>query len=148
MIGRILRFAGIVVFVAAFFLPAVKNAGSDAGSGPVIGWVCALMAGAATAGIFHPDAAWHSKDAVSSFCLILSGWVNPLIVIYLLFCLWRKFVLTRRILAAMVLVCFVATWIFIAKAPMVPLIGHFLWVAGALMILAGEVLSRPARSNS
>jgi hypothetical protein len=38
-----------------------------------------------------------------------------------------------------ILICFAATWVFFVKAPMVPLIGHFVWVAGGLMILFGEV---------
>jgi hypothetical protein len=81
----------------------------------------------------------QGKDILGMICLILSGWVNPLVLLYLFFCIWRKFVRTRRVLAVAILICFVATWIFFVKAPMVPLIGHFLWVAGGLMILAGEV---------
>jgi hypothetical protein len=37
--------------------------------------------------------------------------------------------------------------VFFAKAPMVPLIGHFLWVAGALLILAGEIVPRAPKKN-
>jgi hypothetical protein len=81
----------------------------------------------------------QGKDLLGAACLILSGWVNPLVVLYLFFCIWRKFVRIRRVLAEAIVICFVATWIFLVKAPMVPLIGHFLWVAGALMILVGEV---------
>jgi hypothetical protein len=33
-----------------------------------------------------------------------------------------------------------ATWIFFAVEHLVPLIGHFLWIGGVLLILAPEVL--------
>ncbi len=152
MIMRIVRLAGIVVFVVAFFLPAVRDphTTSGPGSAPVSGWMCALVAGAASAGIFHINQpGLGGKDELGVICLILSGWVNPLVLLYLLFCIWRKFVRIRRVLAVAILICFAATWVFLFKAPMIPLIGHFLWVAGALMILAGEIVGRrdPAPSH-
>jgi hypothetical protein len=142
MVTRIVRLVGVVVFVAAFFLPAVRDAhtGSGPGSGPMSGWMCATVAISASAGILHlTSGTMQGKDILGMLCLILSGWVNPLVVLYLFFCIWRRFVRIRRVLAVAILICFVATWIFFVKAPMVPLIGHFLWVAGALMILFGEV---------
>jgi hypothetical protein len=33
-----------------------------------------------------------------------------------------------------------AAWVFLFRAPMVPLVGHSLWTAGVLMVLAGEVV--------
>jgi hypothetical protein len=42
----------------------------------------------------------------------------------------------------------VATWIYFALMPLVPLVGHVLWIVGALMILAGEVIGRgPAAAS-
>jgi hypothetical protein len=152
MIVRIVRLAGIVVFVVAFFLPAVREAhtAGGPGSGPMIGWMCALSASLATAGIFHvAHSGLNGKDVAGMICLILSGWVNPLVLFYLVFCIWRKFVRIRRVLAVAILICLVATWIFLVKAPMIPLIGHFMWVAGALMILSGEVAGLvPAKKPS
>jgi len=139
---RIVRLAGIAVFVVAFFLPAVRDPHTTSGpvSIPMSGWMCATVAISASAGILHlASGTTQGKDLLGACCLILSGWVNPLVILYLFFCIWRKFVLIRRVLAVAILICFVATWVFFVKAPMVPLIGHFLWVAGALMILVGEV---------
>lgn len=142
MIVRVLRIAGLALFVAAFFLPAVRNGEAGPGSGPILGWVCAMFAGAASASIAHPVSAWQGKDLAGALCLMLSGWVNPLVLIYLLLSLWSKLVRARRIVAVAILICLVAAWVFFAKAPMVPLIGHFLWVGGALLILFGEVVPR------
>jgi hypothetical protein len=44
------------------------------------------------------------------------------------------------------IVAFIAgTWVLFAIIPLVPLIGHVLWIAGILLILAGEVMRRPER---
>jgi hypothetical protein len=142
MVTRIVRIVGIVVFVIAFFLPAVRDAHTTNGpvSLPMSGWMCATVAISASAGILHlASGTTQGKDLPGILCLILSGWVNPLVLLYLFFCIWRKFVRIRRVLAVAILICFAATWVFFVKAPMVPLIGHFVWVAGGLMILFGEV---------
>ena len=41
----------------------------------------------------------------------MSGWINPMILLYLGFSFASKFVRARRILAIAVLVCMLATWI-------------------------------------
>jgi hypothetical protein len=139
----IVRLAGLAIFVAAFFLPAVRSPGTGSGSGPMLGWMCALVAASATGGIFHASAATiQGKDVLGIVCLILSGWVNPLVVLYLVFSIWSSLVRIHRALAAAILICLVATWVFLFKAPMIPLVGHFLWVAGAFLILSGELVRR------
>ncbi len=146
---QIVRLVGIALFVVAFFLPSARDAGAGPGSGPMIGWMCALVAGSAIAGIFHlTSSGLQGKDVLGVICLILSGWVNPLMLLYLLFRIWRKFVRIRRVLAVAILVCFAATWVFFFKSAMIPLIGHFVWVVGAMVILVGEVLRQaPSKGN-
>ncbi|MGD0734367.1 MAG: hypothetical protein ABR976_04430 [Terracidiphilus sp.] len=156
----LLRLTGFVAFAVAFLLPAaglVGHAGGP-GSGPMqlTGWMCATIAIGATAGLFHASAsAWQGKDAMAMAFLILSGWLNPLTLIYLVFTIWRRLVVIRRILAVAMLICIAATWAFFAEtwktdSPMHPLIGHYLWVAGILIILSPEVFAlfkgKPAAS--
>ena len=145
MFSRVARVVGVVLFVIAFFLPAVRSQEtSGPGSGPEQGYVCAMVSIAVTGGIFKAIGA-QAKDALGIFSLILSGWLNPLNLAYLAFLPWPKFLITRRVLAGGVVVCLVATWVFFAQSQMVPLIGHYLWAAGALLIVAGEVV--PQRVN-
>jgi hypothetical protein len=145
----IVTLAGIALFAAAFFLPAVRSPGTGAGSRPMVGWMCALVAASATGGIFRASAATiQGKDVPGIVCLILSGWVNPLVVFYLIASIWRRLVTIRRVLAAAILTCIAASWIFFFKAPMIPLIGHYLWAAGALVILAGEFFGRPRAQDN
>jgi hypothetical protein len=85
MKGHVMRIVGIVLFVAAFFVPAVRAPGTGAGTGSFAGWVCALAALMSTAGLLHLGAAGQGKDTVGIISLILSGWVNPLVLLFLAF---------------------------------------------------------------
>jgi hypothetical protein len=149
MKSLIIRLVGIAIFVTAFFLPSARSADSGPGSGPYIGWTCAVVAISASAGISHlfTPSAWQEKETLGALCLILSGWINPLVILYLLSSIWKKLVLIRRALAGAILVCIGATWIFFAKAPMLPLIGHFLWVGGILIVLSPEAVAIFQRSR-
>jgi hypothetical protein len=89
-----------------------------------------------------------AKDLSGVFTLIPSGWLNPLLLAYLAFLIWPKFVKTRRVLATGVVLCLVATWAFFALAQMVPLVGHYLWAAGALLIVAGEIVPKPKQESN
>jgi hypothetical protein len=131
----ICRIIGLVVFAAAFLLPACREAGPmNAFTNAFKGWECAKIALSAT---FHKDSyeSWN-------FLAVMSGWINVLILIYLSFSFFPRFKRVRRSLAVAVLVCMAATWAFFWIAHLVPLAGHFMWIAGALMILAGEVAHR------
>ncbi len=72
----------------------------------------------------------------------MSGWINPFVLLYIGLSLAPKFARLRRFLAMAILVCMVATWIFFAIDKMIPMIGHVLWIVGALMILVAEVAGR------
>src|ERR1017187_1210646 len=62
------------------------------------------------------------------------------LLLYLVLLIGRNLVWPRRIVATAVVAFMVATWIYFALMPLVPLVGHVLWIVGALMILAGEVI--------
>jgi hypothetical protein len=137
------RIVGFCIYVAAFFLPACREV-ATAGAGPpgtYKGWYCA---GITLTNTFSLEV-WHSKD----FLAVLSGWINQLIVLYLVSLVWPKLVWPRRIISAAVVAFMIATWVYFALVPMVPLIGHVLWIVGALMILSGEVVGRrPASAGT
>jgi hypothetical protein len=126
------RIAGFCVYVAAFFLPACRQVATPGALPPEVyrGWFRAWITLMNT---FSRDV-WHSKD----FLAILSGWINPLILFYLVFLIRPRLVWTRRIMGGAIVAFMAATWIYFALVPMVPLIGHVLWIAGILMMLAGE----------
>ena len=126
---------GFCIFVAAFFLSAVRDSGPLTASSSLFkGWECANIALTAT---FQRDT-YES----SGFLAAMSGWINPLVLLYLGLSLAAKFGRLRRFLAVAILVCMVATWIFFAIDHLLPMIGHFLWIVGALLILIAEVTGR------
>ncbi len=135
----ICQMLGLCIFVAAFFLPACREAGpAHAFRATFRGWECANMTISAA---FEKDT-YESSD----FLVVTSGLINPLILIYLPFSFFPRFKRVRLVLAAVVVVCMAATWAYFWITHLVPLIGHFMWIAGALMILAGEVAGRPRQA--
>jgi hypothetical protein len=123
---------GLAVFAVAFFLPSVAQ-----GSGsPLKGWQCAVI----TLSALIEARTWHSL----MFLAALSGLINILILPYLVFTLIpplrasSALRLVRTVLADLILLCMIATWVFFLTGHFVPLIGHALWIVGALLILSAE----------
>jgi hypothetical protein len=130
-VGRIL---GLCVFVIAFFLPACRAGSYD----NFKGWECAQQTLGAFLALFgkpNPEMPFYIALLVA-----LSGLINPIILLIFSFSLWQRFVLPRRILAMAVLACMAATWTFFVLWKLTPLIGHYLWIAGALVILAPDAI--------
>jgi hypothetical protein len=134
--GRIL---GLLVFIAAFFLPACREVATPGGDAPdvFLGSRCAWMTLVNT----FSHEIWHSKY----FLAVLSGWINPLLLLYLFLLLFPKLFWPRRIVAGAIVAFIAGTWVLFAIIPLVPLIGHVLWIAGILLILAGEAMRRSER---
>jgi len=130
------RLVGFGIYVWAFFLPAVREVATPGGDPPdaLQGSRCAWITLVNT---LNPEM-WHSKN----FLAVLSGWINPLLVLYLIFLIFPSFVWPRRIAAGAMLAFLAGTWIFFALYPLVPLAGHWLWAGGILLILAGEAVCR------
>jgi len=136
----ICQILGLGIFVTAFFLPAVRDAGPLTSLSDIFkGWECAKIA---TTVMFQRDT-YES----AGFLAVMSGWINPMILLYLGFSFAAKLSRARRILAIAIPVCMLATWTFFAVEHLVPMIGHFMWLAGALMILAGEASGREKLSS-
>jgi hypothetical protein len=133
LISRIL---GFCVYVAAFFLPACREPATLAGVTPdsYMGYNCAWMTLVNT----FSGELWISQYSLA----ILSGWINPLILLYLFLLLFPKLFWLRRIVAGSIALFIAGTWVFFALVPLVPLIGHILWIAGILLILVGEAIGR------
>jgi hypothetical protein len=129
------RILGYFLFVGAFFLPAVRTVAApgtgapDSYQGSFCAWITLLNTLNAQT--------WHSKD----FLAILSGWINPLMILYVAFLFSRKLRYARRVIAGLVILYMAGTWVYFYLTPLVPLIGHVLWILGILMILAPETVS-------
>ncbi|MGA7342307.1 MAG: hypothetical protein WBE72_24635 [Terracidiphilus sp.] len=79
---------------------------------------------------------------LGALLVAMSGWINPLILLLLALSFSRRLLVLRRVVGAIILLCMAATWTFFALEKLTPLVGHLLWVAGALLIVAPGAVSQ------
>jgi hypothetical protein len=129
----LMRVLGMCIYAVSFFLPAVSEVATPGGDAPTVlrGSRCAWIT---VVNSLNPQI-WHSKYALA----ILSGWINPLLVLYLFLLIFPVLVWPRRILAGTMVAFLIGTWVFFYIYPLIPLSGHILWAVGILMVLAGEL---------
>jgi hypothetical protein len=136
-----LRILGLAIFILAFFEPAVR-----AGESTVLpGWKCATIATTESMTIFgNPGKGQHQ---FIEYLVAFSGWINPLVVLVILASPVRVLLVVRRIFAVIAVLCMAGTWAVFAQQHIVPLTGHFLWIAGALLVIIPDAFpSRPRGS--
>jgi len=81
------------------------------------------------------------------YLVAFSGWINPLVVLVILASPVRVLLIVRRIFAVLALLCMAGTWVVFSQQHIVPLTGHFLWIAGALLVIIPDAFpSRPRGS--
>ena len=132
--------AGVVVFVLAFFLPAITLVETGRGPSSEPGGVCALVAFLAIGALFK--AGVQTSTAQQDTLLALSGLVNPLVLIYLAFSFSPRFARLRFWLTIAIAAGLVSTWVFFCLAKIVPRGGHVLWVLGIVLITGAEIVVR------
>ncbi|MGP8253453.1 MAG: hypothetical protein ACLQHF_15590 [Terracidiphilus sp.] len=135
-----LRTVGLALFILAFFEPAIR-----AGETTVLsGWKCATIATTESMTLFAKPGPGHHQFI--EYLVAFSGWINPFILLLILASPVRVFLILRRIFAVAVVLCMAGTWVLFAQQHIVPLIGHFMWIVGALLVIAPEAFpGRPRR---
>jgi hypothetical protein len=133
------RIAGIVLFAVAFVLPAVHEGPND-----YDGFFCAAWSISGGIGFF---ASLFGPDGPSGlgFFFMLSGLIAPLVAAGL-FIPSDKF---KRLLAKTIPFLLVAPWIVFGwpdtggwgTVTLHPLIGHYVWTAGCLLIFTPEFVA-------
>jgi len=111
---------GTCLFLLSFSLPAVGN---------LSGLQCAGFA------IKY----WPHDDKISSLALF-GGWLNPQVLLLFFLCVFRVASRLRALLTVTILFSIPLTWIAIhrmnaAGMDMDLKVGHFLWIAGILLIV-------------
>ncbi len=133
----LIRIAALIVFGVSFALPAIRPADAGASAQPIAGWTCALFAS-----ILAPKALASSigqgvqRDAI---LVPASGLVNYLFLFVLVLSFWRRLLRTRLIVGALMIPCFIGTWMFFSTSKITPLAGHYLWVAGAVLLVVPDL---------
>jgi hypothetical protein len=129
--------AGLALFVAGFFLPAVRfppdprpeaHWGPGTTSHEFLGYECAEITVVGSATFFeHPKA-----EAIPA---LLSGWINPLVLLYLVACSAKLLNRTRPFIAGAIVACCLAMWVQLATQHVTLLVGHYFWIAGITLLL-------------
>lgn len=137
-IDRTLLLLGLALFVASFFLTAVRNAGSATAGGP--GYLAAYI----TLTLPWTRDGWNTlhSDPVDYFSVLFSGWINPLFLITLLVRWLRPQARLGWILGAILLLMFPACWIVFSKVQLRPAAGYFLWTGAMVLALFSKALVR------
>lgn len=128
----IVRLAGLAIFVLAFLEPAVRVGETTVLSG----WKCASIATSESLTLFGKPGPGHHEFV--EYLAAFSGWINPLIVLVLLASPVRAMGVLRRFFGIIVVLCMIGTWVLFSQEKIVPLAGHFMWIAGALLVLVPE----------
>ncbi|HWG49920.1 MAG TPA: hypothetical protein VN669_09525 [Candidatus Acidoferrales bacterium] len=132
--------AGIAMFVASFVVPAVKEASASSGSPGISGYKIATLALVIPWG---QGRELLKQSPLQYFCILFSGWINPLFLVSLLLVLikprWRFAIWLRYLVTAM----FVCCWIVFYQIHLDPRQGYFLWMFGILLALYSNLLSAP-----
>ncbi len=131
-IRRIAFRTGVTFYVTSFFLPAMGG-----GSDPLMGWECAWAA------LVLP---LELKNFIEyRWILFACGPISPLLVSYLLLRTADRNPTLRRSIAVVALAIIPLNWVYMALAPseLVPSIGHFVWIAGLLLILVSDAVLGP-----
>lgn len=113
---------GLVLYVTAFFLPAVSQ---------LAGWQCAWVVASTMFGL---------PTSRGQLLTTLIGLYNPAIVLLVVSTAVGRWKALRGALSGVILVALAATWTFLFVTEPHPVaIGHMLWVAGGLLLVAPEI---------
>jgi len=138
-IGPLLRLAGLAIFVLAFFAAAVLHEDRT-----YSGWKCASVA---TTMVMTMCSKPGDHYEPFQFMVAMSGLINPLVLLTLLASPVRALRILRLVFGGAIAICMVATWVLFAQQHIAPLIGHFMWIAGALLIVIPDLLPRGQRQR-
>jgi hypothetical protein len=127
-----LRVLGLAIFILAFFEPAIRAGETDVLSG----WKCATIATTESMTLFGKPG--NGQHQFIEYLVAFSGWINPLIVLVILASPVRVMLTVRRIFSVIIVLCMAGTWVLFSQQHIVPLTGHFLWIAGALLVIFPE----------
>lgn len=134
----LVRIAALVIFAVSFALPAIRPAEADASAQPIAGWTCAVFAS-----ILGPKALVQSIGQgirPEEILIPISGLTNDLFLLILVLSFWRRMLRARLAFGMLYLLCFLDTWIFFAVSKTTPLVGHYVWIAGAILFLVPDVV--------
>jgi hypothetical protein len=132
---------GLAMFAYSFKLPAIRETVKPGVTGnTLLGYNCAVLAlvqpwGKDGMTILH-------SDPVGWFCILVSGWINPVFLIALIFLLFKPGSRINRIFLILLPLMFIACWIVFQKIHFSAFTGFYAWMCGILLTLFSDLWVR------
>lgn len=141
--NRIVALMGFLVYVASFFLIAVRETTASASNSGFAGYWCAYISLVSPWG--HGGMEMLRDKPLGYFSVLVSGWINPVFLITAAM-LWAKPHGRAGALLRIVLILMLpAVWLVFKEMQLRPRAGYWLWTAGMLVVLFSTVLAREKR---
>ena len=137
---------GLLLYVVSFFLPAL--AGRVVTSDYAPGWACAFYSVTLSWGdLPFPRGGYFGDKVFEWVSLLISSWINLMFLAALAFT-WkgkpsRVASVLRIIVVAMIPFC----WVVFVYEESYPREGHFVWIAGMLLVLFSKELAARVSSS-
>jgi hypothetical protein len=139
--GRKVFWLGLLLYAASFFLSCVGGRGVFTPK-PPSGADCAVDS------FFFPWIYVHHHSVgsfltdapIENVSIAISGWINPVFFLAVLFQVIGKTLELTRILRNVILLMFPFCWIVFLHRHVYPREGYFLWIGGMLLVLFSSEL--------
>jgi hypothetical protein len=140
---RVLQCIGFALYFIAYFLPSIGNPDrqNHLELHSIPGYTCAFFSifwGIAGLADWGDDITGEGRRFFLS--LLLPGLSNLLLLAYLGLALRRRAVHVRRVLAILTPLFMAASAVSFMLMPFVPLVGFYMWIAGATVTVFPDIL--------
>jgi hypothetical protein len=131
---RAIFYIGLALYGVSFFLMAVTTLGAY--GAPMRGYDCARFALGLPWGpnLFGHQGLFEDRP-LDYLGVLLSGWINPTFLVAAFFVSFRPSARITRILAIATLAMIPFCWVVFYYHRFYPREGHFVWIAGMLLVL-------------
>src|SRR5262249_49445412 len=142
-LNRVVALIGFLVYVASFFLIAVRETTATSSNAGFEGYWCAYIALVSPWG--HGGMEMLHNSPLSYFSVLVSGWINPMFLITAAM-LWAKpHGRAGAFLRIVMILMLPAVWLAFKELQLRPRAGYWLWTAAMLVVLFSAMLAREER---
>jgi hypothetical protein len=137
-----LSWIGFALYLISYLLPAIGNPDYQPGvkTHAIPGYFCAFISIVwGVGGLFASTSDLTTEGRRLFLSMLLPGISNPLFLVYVGLSLSRSAPRIRRVLAFLIPLFIAASFITLTLLPFVPLVGFYMWIAGAIITLAPEI---------
>jgi hypothetical protein len=94
------------------------------------------------------SATFFEHPKVEAIPAVVTGWINPLVPLYLVACSVSRLNWSRPFIACAIVACCLAMWFQLATEHVALLVGHYSWIAGIALLLFTPLVNHRSRLNA